>query len=459
MNSEDFANRMEEQRTFFQRGRTMDLGFRKEALRRLEKGVKEHEKDILEALRLDLGRASVEGYTADIAPIYADISFILGRLGRMIKGFKVPTPLAFAGGSSRIMPEPLGLVLIMGPWNYPFHLLLRPLVGALAAGNCAVLKPSEMAPHSSALIHNMIGEIFPSYHVTVLEGGVEEATTLLEQRFDSIFYTGNPTVGRIVMEAAARHLTPVILELGGKSPCIVDKDANPRLAARRIAWGKFLNAGQTCVAPDYLLVHREIKEALLQEVQSAILEFYGEGPQESPDYGRIVNDRHFSRLAGYLEAGRLICGGQTDKEDKYIAPTLLEGITENDPIMHEEIFGPILPVLEFDNLDEVINMVNRRPKPLALYLFTRNRKNQLRVIRETSSGGVCINDTISHMVSNNLPFGGVGESGMGQYHGAASFYAFSHMKSILRASSWFDAPKYPPYRIDLTWIKRLMRFT
>lgn len=459
MNNDVFANLIEEQRAFFQRGRTRDLAFRKEALRRLEKGVKEHEKDILEALRLDLGRAPVEGYTADIAPIYADISFMLSKLTRMVRGFTVPTPLAFVGGTSRILPEPLGLVLIMGPWNYPFHLLLRPLVGALAAGNCAVLKPSELAPHSSALIRDLIGEIFPYYHVTVVEGGTEAAGAVLEQPFDSIFYTGSPAVGRIVMESAARHLTPVILELGGKSPCIVDKDIKPRLAARRIAWGKFLNAGQTCVAPDYLLVQREIKADLLQEMQSAILEFYGENPQNSPDYGRIINDRHFSRLAGYLDAGHIITGGQTDRENKYIAPTIVEGITESDPIMQEEIFGPILPVLEFDNLDEAISTINSRPKPLALYLFTSKRKNQQRVLRETSSGGVCINDTISHMISRDLPFGGVGESGMGQYHGAASFYAFSHMKSILKTSCWFDMPKFPPYRIDLTWLKRFMRFT
>lgn len=460
MNVDKMTHLLEEQKSFLQRGRTRDIGFRKDALRRLKKSLRQHEEDIMEALRLDLGRAAQEAYSAEIAPVYSEISLMLRKMGRFMKGFKVPTPLAFTGGSSYIVPEPLGVVLIMGPWNYPFHLLLRPLVGAVAAGNCAFLKPSELAPHASALIRTIIKDAFPTHYVTVVEGGPEEASSLLDMHFDCIFYTGSPAVGRKVMEAAARNLTPVILELGGKSPCIVDADINPRIAARRIAWGKFINAGQTCVAPDYILVDRKIKEDLLLELQVAIREFYGEQPRESQDYGRIINDRHFQRLAGYLENGNPVCGGQADGESRYIAPTILDGIMESDPVMQEEIFGPILPILEFDKLDEAIAQVNSRPQPLALYLFTRDKKKQRRIIQETSSGGVCINDTVSHVVNNHLPFGGVGESGMGQYHGEVSFYTFSHCKSIYNAACWFDlSQKYPPYRMALNKLKWLMRLT
>ncbi len=456
---EDIIKIIEKQRSFYRSGKTTDLHFRREALKRLEQSIVDSEEEMLAALAHDLGKPLFEGYSTDIAPIIGDIKYMLKNLAGLARSRKVHTPLALAGGSSRIMIQPLGVVLIIAPWNYPFQLLLRPLIGALAAGNCVVLKPSEHAPASSSVSRRLIEGAFPPEHVAVIEGGVEEGAALLEQKFDGIFFTGSTRMGRIVMERAARHLTPTILELGGKSPCLVEADTNLKLCTQRIAWGKFLNAGQTCVAPDYVLVNNRIKESLIGEIRQAINSFYGDHPQDSPDYARIVNDTHFQRLTGLMQAGQIICGGQTDRESLYIAPTLLEGINWNDPIMGEEIFGPLLPILEYENLDQALDMINNQPKPLALYLFTHDQKIQERVVRETSSGGVSINDTVSHLLPHQLPFGGVGESGMGAYHGDESFYCFSHRRSVFKNSTLFDLKaKYPPYRISLKRLKTLMRF-
>jgi acyl-CoA reductase-like NAD-dependent aldehyde dehydrogenase len=348
-------------------------------------------------------------------------------------------------------------VLIIGPWNYPFQLLLAPLVGAIAAGNCAILKPSEISPHSSSVIAEIIRDNFDPSFISVVEGGPQETQVLLSRGFDHIFFTGGTNIGKVVMKAASEHLTPLTLELGGKSPCIVDKDIQIDHTASRIVWGMFINAGQTCVAPDYLLVHRAIKGQLLEKIVMRVREFYGEDPSKSPDYGRIVSDRHFVRLCQLLQDGEIILGGSTNAKDRYIAPTVIDKVTLEHRVMKEEIFGPILPVMDYDDLQEAISIVNKQPKPLALYFFSKNKKKQERILRETSSGGVSINDTVSYEVSSFLPFGGLGPSGMGNYHGKASFDTFSHKKSVLNKSFLLDIRiKYPPYKQKLRYVRRLI---
>ena len=361
-------------------------------------------------------------------------------------------PLAWPGKGC-VLREPLGVALIIGPWNYPFQLLLSPLLAAIAAGNCAVLKPSEFSPHTARVISKLIADTFPSEHITVVEGDRKTAEALLLEKFDTIFFTGSTSVGKAVMASAARHLTPVTLELGGKCPAIVCSDAPLEVAARRIAWGKFMNAGQTCVAPDFVLAERQVIEPLVEALRNVIREFYGENPQASPDYGRIVNRRHFDRLIG--------CAGscEHEAEDLYIAPTILPNVSWADPVMQEEIFGPILPVIPFDSMDEVLGMLIDRPAPLALYLFTNDRAIQNRVLSGTRSGGVCINDTVVHMVGHDLPFGGVGESGMGKCHGKAGFECFSHERTIVRRSTSFDFRfRYPPPKLSLEKLKKACRF-
>jgi len=345
-----------------------------------------------------------------------------------------------------IYPEPYGLALIIAPWNYPFQLMLSPLVGAMAAGNCAILKPSEVSPHSSRAINEIISNNFDSSYISVIEGGIEESQALLAEKFDYIFYTGSTNVGKIVMSAAAQHLTPVTLELGGKSPCIAEPELNIDIAAKRIIWGKYFNAGQTCIAPDYLLVNKSIKARLIARIKEYIAEFYGEEPALSPHYARIINERHFDRISGLMDEGEIIAGGQTDRDERYIAPTVIDEITLTSKIMQEEIFGPILPILEYEDLQEAVNIINSKPKPLALYLFTNDKKKQEKVLKETSSGGVCINDTIFHLTPPDLPFGGVGDSGMGCYHGKYSFNTFTHNKSAFKQTVLYDLKfRYPPY--------------
>ncbi|MEO0408490.1 MAG: aldehyde dehydrogenase family protein, partial [Cyanobacteria bacterium P01_A01_bin.135] len=361
---------------------------------------------------------------------------------------RVSLPLSQQPGSAWVQPDPLGVVLIIGPWNYPFQLLVSPLMGAIAAGNCAILKPSEHAPATSRVVAELIEATFAPEYIAVLEGSVETAQALLAQKFDHIFFTGGTRVGQIVMEAAAKHLTPVTLELGGKSPCIVDGATDLRVAARRIIWGKFVNAGQTCVAPDYLLVQEEVKPALLEHLQATLREFFGDAPQQSPDLARIVNQQQFDRLVALLEggAGDVITGGQHDRSDRFIAPTVIDNASWDAPVMKEEIFGPLLPVLTYRRIEEAIAQINARPKPLALYLFTTDAALQDKVLSATSSGSVCLNDVFLQVAVWDLPFGGVGQSGIGAYHGKASFDTFSHQKSVLKKPLWLDLGwRYAPY--------------
>ncbi len=445
------------QRAFFRRGLTREIGFRMQQLRTLRRVVVEREGDILEALRRDLGRPPVEGYTSEIAIVLHEIDFALGSIASWARPRRVRTPLWLFPGSSWICPEPFGCALVIAPWNYPFQLLVSPLVGALAAGNCAVVKPSEAAPHTARLIADMIGSAFDPACLAAVEGGAEETQALLEQRFDYIFFTGGTRVGKAVMAAAARHLTPVTLELGGKNPCIVDASADLDKAARRIAWGKLVNAGQTCIAPDFVWAERSIKPQLLARLAAAIESFYGADPKASPDFGRIVNDRHFERLRALMAEGTIVAGGGTDAGERYIAPTIIDGVSWDHAIMHEEIFGPILPVLEFDDLDTVLGALETKPKPLALYVFSEDRARQEEVLRRLSSGGACINDTFAQLLNLRLPFGGVGDSGMGAYHGRAGFETFSHRRSVVRRSTWVDLGlKYPPYRTPLAVLRRLL---
>jgi aldehyde dehydrogenase (NAD+) len=374
-----------------------------------------------------------------------------------MKPKKVGTPINLFPSSSYIYTEPLGVVLIVAPWNYPFALTIQPLIGAIAAGNCAILKPSEHTPYTSQAIAKIINDNFDPNFIIAIEGGIETNQALLAERFDHIFFTGGTAIGKIVMEAAAKHLTPVTLELGGKSPCIIDETCDLEITAKRIVWGKFYNAGQTCVAPDYLLVQKNIKPLLIEKLVTHVKAFFGENAQTSPDLARIVNDRQFDRLVGLLDEGKVLIGGNSDKSDRFIAPTLIDAVSPNSKIMAEEIFGPILPILEYDQLSEAIAFVNAQAKPLALYFFSSNKQNQERIIQETSYGGGCFNDIIMHLVNPELPFGGVGHSGMGSYHGKASFDTFSHRKSVLKNSFRFDLKwRYPPYKMTLESLKKFI---
>ncbi len=451
----DLKDLIEKQRRFFLTGRTRDASFRIETLKRLKQAVERHEQDLYKALETDLRKPSMETFMSEIGMATREISFMLRHLRSWTRPERARTNLLNLPGRSRIYAEPYGVTLIIGPWNYPIQLTLLPLIGAIAAGNCAIVKPSEMAPATAGIIAKIIGEALSEEQVAVVEGGKEAVEQLLAGRFDHIFFTGSAAVGRIVMQAAARHLTPVTMELGGKSPAIVDLDADLPAAARRIAWGKFLNAGQTCVAPDYVLLHAAVKDAFLDLLKRTITLFYGNEPSASPDYARIVNNAHFDRLAGYLRSGDIVIGGEMDRRTRYIAPTVLLNVPWDAPVMQEELFGPVLPVLVFDDLDRVIERLQALPKPLALYYFSRNRQKQERIIRRVPFGGGTMNDTILHMVNPHLPFGGTGQSGFGSYHGKSSFDAFSHKKSILSRPILFDNPlRYPPYAGKLRWLRK-----
>ncbi len=445
-------------RRAYDSGRTRPIEWRLAQLDGIKRLLHEHEREIVEALRADVGKPELEAYAAEVAFTSSELDFVKKRLRRWMKPERVSTPIFTQPGVSRIHREPLGVVLIIGPWNYPFQLVMGPLIGAIAAGNCAVVKPSEVAPASSALVARYLPEYVDRECVQVIEGGVTETTALLAERFDHIFYTGNGTVGRIVMAAAARHLTPVTLELGGKSPCIVDRDVDLEVAARRIAWGKFYNAGQTCVAPDYLLVHESIHDALLARLRATVREFYGSDPKASADYGRIVNARHHQRLMKLMASGEAVTGGEADEAERYIAPTVLKDVSPDSPVMESEIFGPILPVLKVKSVDEAIAFVNARPKPLALYVYSSNDRVQREVIDRTSSGGAAINHCWLHLTVPDLPFGGVGESGIGAYHGKGSFDIFCHKKSVLKKPTAIDPSiLYPPYsETKAKWIRRLL---
>ncbi len=457
MNQESISKTIENQRKFFRSGATRDVSFRIRQLKLLATVVNTNETEILDALRKDMNRPAFEAFSAEIGFVLSDIKHILKNLRSWSRPCKVKNPPATKSAKSVIYPEPYGIALVIAPWNYPFQLLLSPLVGAIAAGNCAVAKPSEISAHSSAVITKIISDNFDPGFLAVIEGGVEESSALLAERFDSIFYTGGTEVGKIVMQAAAKHLTPVTLELGGKSPCVVEPDVNLEYTARRIAWAKFFNAGQTCIAPDYLLVSKKVKADLLKKMKDCIQGFYGADPISSADYGRIINDRHFERLSRLLKDGEVIVGGRAESDQRYIAPTVIDEVSMDSTLMQEEIFGPILPVLEYDDISDAIEMINSRPRPLALYLFSRDEANQKRVIHETSSGGVCVNDTILHITNPNLPFGGIGDSGFGSYHGKASFDTFTHYKSTLKQTFAFDVKqRYPPYAKNLNLFKCLV---
>jgi aldehyde dehydrogenase (NAD+) len=443
------------QRAFFSSGQTRSLDFRLAQLNALKQAIVKEQEAIIAAIHADLGKPEFEAFLTEIG-VTEEINYAIKHLRSWAKPQKVATSLTTFPSRAEIRPEPLGVVLIISPWNYPFQLMIAPLVGAIAAGNCALLKPSELAPHTSKIISRIIEATFAPNYIAVVEGDVEASQALLAEKFDHIFFTGGTAIGKVIMAAAAQHLTPVTLELGGKSPCIVDRDIHLEHTARRIVWGKFLNAGQTCVAPDYLLVDRQIKPALLDAIQKTIQEFYGTDPAQSPDYGRLISDRHFSRVAGLLK-GRILVGGETKAEERYIAPTVIDQVNWSDAVMEEEIFGPILPVLEYEELGEAIAQINDRPKPLALYVFSKNKQVQNRVLQETSSGGVAINETIMQIAPHTLPFGGVGGSGMGSYHGKFSFDTFSHRKSVFYKPFWLDLKlRYAPYAGKLAGVKRMM---
>jgi aldehyde dehydrogenase (NAD+) len=446
LNKLDIVNLIHQQRDLFATGQTKPLRFRLAQLQKLKQAVLDRQDAILAAVKADLGRPEFEGYF-ELAAL-TETNIALKQLKTWMQPQKVATGIDVFPAKAWVQPDPLGVVLIIGPWNYPFSLVFSPLVGAIAAGNCAILKPSEQAPQTSRVVAELVQSIFEPAYVAVLEGDASVSQALLAERFDHIFFTGGSAIGKIVMTAAAQHLTPVTLELGGKSPCIVDADVNLERAAKRIAWGKFVNAGQTCIAPDYLLVDRRVKAALLPLLKQAIQGFYGERPMQSPDYGRMINARQFDRLVGFLADGQVITGGQFDRASRYIAPTILDQVSWDAPVMQEEIFGPILPVLEYDTLDQAIAWVNQRPKPLALYFFSNDTTQQQRILATTSSGGVCLNDTMMQVSVSGLPFGGVGSSGLGRYHGKYTFDTFSHFKGVLKRGMWLDlAWRYAPYTV------------
>lgn len=455
---DNYSSLLIKQKSFFHTGKTKNLSYRIEALENLLNSVKAYEHQIMEALKADLNKSEFDAYTTEIMIVLEEIKFTLKNLKSWAKPRKVKTPITHLGSSSYIYPEPYGVALIISPWNYPFQLAVAPLIGSIAAGNCAIIKPSELTPATSKVFASLIAETFPDEYITVVQGGVDTSESLLKEQFDYIFFTGSVPVGKVIMEAAAKNLTPVTLELGGKSPCIVHEDANLKIAAKRIAWGKFVNAGQTCVAPDYLYLHKAVKAPFLQLLKEAIIELYSDHSLENPNFTRIVSERHFQRLCSFLNNGEIFIGGNTNSEKLMMEPTVLNGITWKHPVMQDEIFGPILPVLEYDTLNEVIEGIDNHPKPLALYLFTENANVQENVLNRITFGGGCINDTVYHLGSPHLPFGGVGTSGIGSYHGKGSFDTFSHEKSILKQTTRFDLPfRYPNLKDGLNKIKKFIK--
>ena len=452
MNKEQIQALLHRQRTYFATGTTLNIQNRTAALKRLRNALREQEETIALKLQEDLGKSPEESYLCEIGMVLSEITHMLRHLRRYAREKRVPSPLAQFHSRSYQKPSPYGTVLIMSPWNYPLLLTLGPLVDALAAGNTAIIKPSAYAPATSALLQELITALYPPEYVAVVTGGREENTLLLEQKFDYIFFTGSKAVGKTVLEKAAPHLTPVTLELGGKSPCIVDQTANIKLAARRIVFGKFLNCGQTCVAPDYILCHSSVKKELLLHLCNEIRRQYG----NETTWGKIISPKHFQRISGLMDQSKVHYGGRTYPDTQKIEPTILDNVTWNDAIMGEEIFGPVLPVLTFETLEEVISTVNGHDKPLALYLFTRNRKAVEQITVRCSYGGGCINDCIIHLATSNMGFGGVGESGMGAYHGKTGFDTFSHYKSMVDKKTWLDLPmRYRPYK---PFYQHLIRF-
>ena len=447
MTEQEIKDLVTRQRKYFQTGATLPVSVRVDALKRLYGVISGCEKEIHTALKRDLGKSGFESYMCETGLVLEEISYMLKHIHRFVREKNVRTPLAQFHSRSFKKPSPYGVTLIMSPWNYPFMLTLSPLVDALAAGNTAVVKPSAYSPHTSDVILQILSQCFDPEYVAVVTGGRAENTCLLREHFDYIFFTGSQFVGKEVMRNAAEHLTPVTLELGGKSPCIVDKSADIKLAARRIVFGKYLNCGQTCVAPDYIYCHRSVKDKLIKEVQKQIQKQYGKQPLRNPNYGKIINEKHFDRLLGLIDKNKTVHGGGSDRHALRIEPTVLDNVTFADAVMQEEIFGPIMPILIFDNLDEAIRNINAMPHPLALYLFTSDKAAAKKVTSRCGFGGGCINDTIIHLATTEMGFGGFGESGMGSYHGKVGFDTFSHYKSIVDKKTWIDLPmRYQPYR-------------
>ena len=447
MNQNDIHKLIEKQRAYFYSNETLNIEKRIHALKKLNTCIQKNEAEIATALEADLGKSNFESYMCETGLVLSEISYMLKHIRRFTREKRVHTPLSQFHSRSFTKPGPYGVVLIMSPWNYPFLLSLDPLIDAIAAGNTVILKPSAYSPNTSKLIEKMIRECFSPEMVAVVTGGRAENTSLLEEHFDYIFFTGSQNVGREVMRKSSAHLTPVTLELGGKSPCIVDESADLKLAARRIVFGKYLNCGQTCVAPDYICCHSSVKDAFLAEVKKQISLQFGEQPLSSSNYGKIINEKHFHRISGLIDHDKVIFGGHNDRNTLRIEPTVMDHVTYEDKVMQEEIFGPVMPVLTYNSLDELIGKINSMPHPLALYFFTRDKVAARKVTSQCQFGGGCINDTIIHLATSEMPFGGFGESGMGGYHGREGFRTFSHYKSIVDKKTWLDLPmRYQPYK-------------
>ena len=441
---------LENQRAYFQSGATLSVDFRIKMLKKLYQTVKKYETEIEEALTKDLGKSEFEGFMCEVGLVLTEIGDMIRYTRSYAKEKTVWTPLAQFASRSYQKPSPYGNTLIMSPWNYPFLLTMDPLADAIAAGNTAIIKPSAYSPATGAVVQKIVEECFPQEYVAVILGGRAENAALLEQKFDFIFFTGSTNVGKEVLRHAAQYLTPAVLELGGKSPCIVDDTAKIKLAAKRIVFGKYLNCGQTCVAPDYVLCHSSVKDSLVKELCAQVKKQYGEDPLDNPDYGKIINEKHFTRVAGLIDKKKVVLGGQTNPDTCQIAPTVMDNVTWEDRVMQEEIFGPLLPILTYDNLEEVYALLAKKPKPLALYFFSEDKKRIKEVTSRISYGGGCINDVVIHLATSQMGFGGVGESGMGSYHGRTGFDAFSHTKSIVDKKTWMDLPmRYQPYHRGL----------
>jgi len=447
MTKEEIQTIVKKQREFFNTGVTLDVKYRIAALKKLKAVMNRDIDKINAALKADLGKSVFESYMCESGLSLSEVDYMISHAKKFSKVRHVSTPLVHIHSTSRIQPSPYGVVLVMSPWNYPFLLTIDAMVDALAAGNTVVVKPSAYSPASTALIEKIIAECFPPEYVTTISGGRAENTYLLDEHFDYIFFTGSKAVGKEVMRRAAEHLTPVTLELGGKSPCIIDEKVNINLAAKRLVFGKLLNCGQTCVAPDYVYVHSAVKDKFVEAVKAQIVKQYGEEPLKNPDFGKIINEKHFTRVSGLINKGKVVFGGKTNPETLQIEPTVMTDITWDDAVMQEEIFGPLMPVMTYDNLDEVIAKINSMESPLALYIFTNSKKTAKKVVRNCRFGGGCVNDTIVHLATSSMGFGGFGESGMGAYHGKTGFDTFSHYKSILDKKNWIDMPmRYQPYK-------------
>lgn len=455
---ETIENIVQQQRSYFFEGNTLSIDERIKSLLKLKKAIKDNEENILAALTADLGKSPCEGFMTEVGIILDEISYTVKHLKGWSKPQKVRTSVANIPSKNYIYREPYGVTLIISPWNYPFQLTMAPLIGAIAGGNTAIIKPSRKSKNTTSIMTKLIEENFKKEYITVIKAGAGGNAEILAQKYDYIFFTGSVPIGKVVMESAAKHLTEVTLELGGKSPCIIDKDTDIELTAKRLTWGKFLNVGQTCVAPDYVFVHSSRKAELLQGLSKYIKVFWGEDPRKSCDYGRIIDEGALDRLINYIDKDKVVIGGEYVKEERYLAPTVMDNVTFEDPVMQEEIFGPIMPIIVYEDLDEVIKIINSRPKPLALYFFSKNKGNINKILSKTSSGGTCINDVIMHVASSYLPFGGVGESGMGKYHGRRSFFTFTHDKAVVRKGFNLDiAIRYAPYGNKLNLARKLFK--